>query len=650
MSASVLIVDDSLTVRMDLTEALQAAGFEVRPCSTLAEARQILATVRVALVVLDLLLPDGDGLELLREIRAGTEDVQPAVLLLSTEAEVKDRIRGLQTGADDYIGKPYDVAYVVARAKELVRAQAAGPSEGSTVLVVDDSSTFREELRRAFEGAGYAVLTASSGEDGLRVAAANRPSALVVDGVMPGIDGATVIRKIRMDPALRRVPCLLMTASQEGGDELRALDAGADAFVRKEEDVELILARLRAVLRAAASQPADTSSLLGPMRILAVDDSPTYLHELSTILRGEGYDVVSARSGEDAIEMLAVQPVDCILLDLRMPGIDGHETCRRIKAAPIVRDIPLILLTAVEDRTAVLDGFSTGADDFISKSSEVDVLKARVRAQLRRKQFEDEHRRVREELLRSEMDASEQRAARALAEERAAHVEELERKNRELEAFSYSVSHDLRAPLRSIDGFSKFLLEDNPDLAGSSRDHLNRIRASAQRMSELIDDLLELSRVSRIQIVRTAVDLSAIARLVVDDLQRREPERHVEVAIEAGLEARGDGRLLRAVLENLVGNAWKFSSKQPAARIEIGGIRLPEGVVYLVRDNGAGFDAANAHRLFAPFQRLHSQAEFSGTGIGLATVYRIVDRHGGRVWAESTPGKGATFYFTVPER
>src|SRR5262249_42633060 len=141
----------------------------------------------------------------------------------------------LQTGADEYVGKPYDAGYVVARARELVRSRA-GPEQAATILVVDDSSTFREELRQACEAAGYAVLTASSGEEGLRVAASNRPNAVVVDGVMPGIDGGTVIRKIRMDPALRRTPCVLLTASQDGGAELRALDAGADAFVRKEED------------------------------------------------------------------------------------------------------------------------------------------------------------------------------------------------------------------------------------------------------------------------------------------------------------------------------------------------------------------------------------------------------------------------------
>src|SRR5262249_21739989 len=187
------------------------------------------------------------------------------------------------------------------------------------------------------------------------LAAVGRPDAILVDGVLPGVDGATVIRRLRLDVVLRRVPCLLMTASDDRGGELRALDAGADAFVRKGEDIELILARLGATLRSVGARAPDASaSALGPKKILAVDDSQTFLAEIADSLRGEGYDVVPAHSGEEALELLAVQPVDCILLDLMMPGIGGQETCRRIKAAPALRDTPLILLTSANDRAARL--------------------------------------------------------------------------------------------------------------------------------------------------------------------------------------------------------------------------------------------------------------------------------------------------------
>jgi signal transduction histidine kinase len=227
-------------------------------------------------------------------------------------------------------------------------------------------------------------------------------------------------------------------------------------------------------------------------------------------------------------------------------------------------------------------------------------------------------------------------------------TEALDASNRELEAFCYSVSHDLRAPLRSIDGFSQALLEDlEGTLDEGSARHLERIRAAAQRMGTLIDDLLNLSRITRTGLTPHPVDLSALARAVVDDHAEAQPGRTVDVVIADGLEATGDPRLLRQVLENLIGNAWKFTSKQPEARVEFGALKKEGETIYFVKDNGAGFDPAYAERLFGVFQRLHSMTEFPGTGVGLAIVDRVIRRHGGRVWAEAMVGRGATFYFTL---
>jgi light-regulated signal transduction histidine kinase (bacteriophytochrome) len=227
---------------------------------------------------------------------------------------------------------------------------------------------------------------------------------------------------------------------------------------------------------------------------------------------------------------------------------------------------------------------------------------------------------------------------------------QIEAANRELETFSYSVSHDLRAPLRSLDGFSRALLEDyGPDLTGTAQDYLRRIRAASQRMGQLIDDLLGLAHVSRVGLLRRPVDLSAIADSIARELRQGDPTRQAEIRIASDMRASGDARLLQIALQNLLQNAWKFTSTRPVARLECGET-MKDGVrTYFVRDNGVGFDMTYAHKLFGAFQRLHTTAEFPGTGIGLATVQRIVHRHGGRVWAESQVEGGSTFYFTLAD-
>jgi signal transduction histidine kinase len=249
--------------------------------------------------------------------------------------------------------------------------------------------------------------------------------------------------------------------------------------------------------------------------------------------------------------------------------------------------------------------------------------------------------------------------SRILAERASKDLEdanrELEGTNRELEAFSYSVSHDLRAPLRAIDGFSQILQEDYEQaLDDEGMDYLGRVRAASGHMATLIDDLLDLSRVGRRPLRRELVDLSSLAAGILEELRASQPGREVEFSAGENIMAWGDASLLKVALENLLGNAWKFTARKEAARIEFGADKKPgqglQSPVYYVRDNGAGFDQTYADKLFGAFQRLHGQDEFEGTGIGLATVARIVHRHGGRVWAEGTVGEGATFYFTLGGR
>ncbi|MEU8239761.1 response regulator [Actinoplanes missouriensis] len=642
MTPTVLIVDDSLTVRMDLNDAFSDDGFTTILCATGAEARAAFAASVFDAAVLDVVLPDADGLELLTELRGCRAGV--VTMLLSSEHEVADRLAGLRIGADEYVGKPYDAGYVVARTRQLLgeAPQAAGHT---TVLVIDDSVTFREQLRDLLEPEGYAVLTAASGEDGLRMAADRRPNAVIVDGVMPGIDGATVIRRIRLDPALRDTPCILMTAADDYATEMQMLEAGADAFVRKQQDLAVVLAKLAAVLRQSAEQlPIESiSSLHGPGKVLTVSPERTERERWAESLRTEAYDIVQAGGIDDALELLAAQPVDCIVL-----GLDGDlelakATCRRVREVPQVGELPMIM-TGPEDR--MLDCLAAGADDYVRDSDVPEGLRVHVRAQIRRKQSHDEARRIREELMRRELDAAEERAARHLAETRAALVEELEWRNRELEAFSGSVSHDLRGPLQVISSFAEHVLdeEDGEPLGEATRHRITRIHAAALRMADLVESLLILARASRGDLRRATFDMTATARQVIGEVAARDPDRTVAFTVVEGMTADGDEGLVRVILENLINNAVKFSRKVENPLIEVGA----EEDRFYVRDNGAGFPSEQAGQLFRPFARLHDARDFPGTGIGLTTVHRAVERHGGEIWAESTEGKGATFWFTLP--
>jgi len=711
MTDTVLIVDDSLTVRMDLQDAFDEAGFLTRACGTAAAAREAFAGATFDVVVLDVLLPDGDGVDLLRELRASPDLSGAVVLMLSSEAEVKDRMRGLRTGADEYVGKPYDTHYVVAKARERLRErQAIADASGSTILVVDDSITFREALRQALEEAGYVVRVVGSGEEGLRAAAVERPTAMVVDSVLPGLDGAGVIRRLRLDIALRDMPCLLLTGSEGHEAELRAFEAGADAFARKEEGVELILARLAAVLRSAATTSSDkVTSLLGPKRILAVDDSPTYLAELASMLRDEGYDVVQARSGQEALELLALQTMDCILLDLMMPGLSGLDTCRQIKTAPVVRDIPLIMLTSVDDRATMLDALEAGADDYIQKSSEFEVLKARVRAQLRRKQFEDDNRRVRVELHAVELEAAKARAARALAESRAWLLEVLEQKNQALTAanaelltsqieiaqtnrelasanqakteFLSTMSHELRTPLNAIIGFSEILRDGIAGpLAPRQHEFAGHICDSGKHLLALINDILDLSKIEagKAEIELEPVDLDHVLADALEIVRERANARHVQLAVIATGRSdplRVDRRRLKQIVYNLLSNAVKFTPAQGRVTLEARlvdrrqaaaglpgfplGRRLPlpdnefESFVEIsVSDSGIGISADDLNHLFTPFTQIKNELARTteGTGLGLVTVARLAQMHGGTVAVTSSPQVGSCFSVWLPWR
>lgn len=368
---------------------------------------------------------------------------------------------------------------------------------------------------------------------------------------------------------------------------------------------------------SATAEPAETPSHVQPQRssVLVVDDNAD-LRSYITGLLSPYYDVAIAEDGQAALEAIRTRVPDIVLSDVMMPRLDGVGLVRALRADPRTACVPAILLSARAGEEAAIEGLDVGADDYLVKPFSARELLARVGTHVN------------------------------MARLRRTLLADLEQANRELDAFSYSVSHDLRAPLRAIGGFSRAVAEEcQPALNERCGDYLRRINRGVERMSTLIDAMLDLSRVSRAPLDAREVDVSALAREVVADFQEATPDRAVRVDVAPGLVASGDQRLLHMVLTNLIGNAWKFTARRETAHIEVGW--SADAKAFFVRDNGAGFDLKHAGRLFAPFQRFHSAKDYEGTGIGLATVQRAIVRHGGRVWADAEPDRGATFYFSI---
>lgn len=427
------------------------------------------------------------------------------------------------------------------------------------------------------------------------------------------------------------------------------------------------------------------------MKILSVDDNPENRYLVESMLRN-GFRVTSVHNGMEALEKLQQEPFDLILADILMPQMDGFELCRRVKHSEAFRRIPFVFYTATytEKKDEEL-GLALGASRFIVKpieqqkfleiiqevadEAQTGELKSAQPAEGEQELLESYNLRLVRKLdskveeleavsreLRNAIEVRDHEILerrQAEAEVRRLNVElegrvqsrtaELAVANHKLEAFASAVSHDLRSPLRRIVGLIEFLLENHGDnLEGEARNYLDLISGEARRMEGLVNALFRLSQATHGELRKEKVDLSQLASEIQNDLRRHQPERAVEFVAAPGVFVRGDPVLIRAVLQNLLDNAWKFTAKTARARIEFGVSGGSEGPIYFIRDNGAGFDNKLAARLFAPFQRLHSTEDFPGTGIGLAMARQIILRHGGRIWAEGAPDQGATFFFTLP--
>jgi len=577
------------------------------------------------------------------------------------------------------------------------------------ILAVDDTPESLALLIQTLSQENYQVRPADSGELALAAAAAQPPDMVLLDMRMKGLDGLEVLRRLKADEATRNIPVILVSAFADTREWVEGLTLGAVDYITKPFQTEELLTRVRTHIALCQAR----ESLVEQAKMLRRNNEElqreiTLRQEAEVTLRqhldrgersrraalsaleDQHRTAASLRESEEKYRTLINKMMNAfglheMIFDDRGEPIDyrflevnpAWEKTVGIKAEMVIGKTIREIMPNIEERwiqfygSIVKAGIPQEIEDYNAATNKYYQVYAYCPSDgkfavffndiTQRKLAEAEVKNLNQKLeLRVEARTQElQDSQLALlnvvddlnrqTKNLDAAVEKMAAANNELEAFTYSVSHDLRAPLRSIDGFSQAILEDcGGQLDREGREYLERVRRATQRMGRLIDDLLKLSRLGKLDLRRMRVDLTAIAKKILQNLRESDPGRVVEVVLQEGILVEGDPGLLGVVLENLLGNAWKFTAKTPHPRIEFGWAEGKGQQTCFIRDNGGGFDMAYAGKLVGAFQRLHTQEEFPGTGIGLATVRRILTRHGGRVWAEAKPGQGATFYFSVP--
>lgn len=550
------------------------------------------------------------------------------------------------------------------------------------ILIVEDNPTNLRLAKEILEDAGCSVEQAIDAEEAQALLGQTSPDLILMDIALPGMDGLSLTRKLRADARFKDIPIVALTASAMKGDAAKALAIGCQGYITKPIDTRrfaqqiLEFLPIQSQVVVEASHPADAPEI---EIILVVDDSATNRKLLRAGLEAEGFVVLEAANGVQALDVLERERVDALISDILMPCMDGFRLCSEIrKSEKGYAVLPFILYTATYDSPGDRELASTvGADGYVLKPAPIPVLlealrKARLGVPRTRPPMEarpaDSY--VLEQYSAALVRKLEERNCelqRALTMLQSAHeqivelnchlearVEQrtaaLEAVNKALESFAYSVAHDLRAPLRHICCFAELLKESaGVQLSDTCQGYISKITTAAKRMDQLISDLLAFSRSGRTTLAATPVELEPVLEEALQSVQADAPGRNIvwhRTPLPAG---HADPAMLRQVFINLLSNAIKYTRNRDPAVIEIGHCagRAHEVVVF-VRDNGVGFDMRHSRQLFGVFQRLHSDGEFEGTGIGLASAHQIIVRHGGRIWAEAVVNQGATFYFSVP--
>jgi len=584
----ILLVEDSPTQAEQTKYILERHGYQVATAQNGREAMNLLAAWKPNLVISDILMPEVDGYQLCRFIREERHLQDTPIILLTALSEPIDVMRALECGADNFIIKPFEENHLLKWVKLFLLEKGLQQQEEA-----------QKGLEFLFQGQKYFITS-----DRLQILN------LLLSTYEAAVEKNTELIK----------------AQKELKEQAQIL-AGINRVFHEAMTCETEEELGRTCLAAAEDLTGSKFGFIaeinreGLLDDIAVSDPGWAACRLPGTVKpiiAKGFHIRGI-FGRTVKEEKAIIINDPLTDPDRVGTPEGHPPIEAFLGVPLKHADKTIGLIGLGNKPGGYDLRDQIAAEALAPAIVESFLRKRAEARIKE---------LNADLL--------------------SHVRQLEAANKEMEAFSYSVSHDLRSPLRGITGFARMLQEDYGEkLDAKGLHYLEMIEKASIHMNELIDALLGLSRVTQAEMQQQTVDLSALARSIAENLQSSEPARQVDFIIAEGLVATGDPRLMKVVLENLLNNAWKFTGETPKARIELGVQDSDRGQVFFVRDNGVGFDMKYADKLFGAFKRLHGANEFPGTGIGLATVLRIINRHGGRIWAESAVDQGAAFYFTL---
>ena len=688
----VLVVEDSSTQAEKLKYLLEKNSYSVLTANCGKEALELLTKQKPAIIISDIIMPGMDGYELCRHIKHDENLKHIPVILLTALSDIADILKGLECNADNFVTKPYDESFLLSKIDHILLSNESNPSEkvqsGIEVAVSGKKFLITSQRRQIID------LLLSTHEIALQqknqLLAVQEQLKASNEQLQQRIEERTAAlnEAKRAGEAMRESESKYRNLFENMTEEVhfwqlvrdgegriktwRLIDANPPTLRTWDKTREQVLGKTTDEIFG----PGATEHYMPVVQKIFAEGKPYFYEDyfpnldkyfrFTSVPFGEHYITTGAdisdikkvelalRESEQRLKYhaqnspLAVVEWDADYVVIqwskeaeRMFGWTGEETLgKRIDTLNMIHeeDIPIVNKT--------MERLSSGKEPIVVSSNRNHTKSGAVIECIWYNSVLVDDKGKMASTMSLVQDITERKKMEDALQR---NVEQLGAANKELESFSYSLSHDLKSPLRAMMGFGKILLDDQFDkLDSTGRDFLQRIIGSADKMNGLIDDMLSLAKISRQEMTNQEIDLGEMARSIVGALQQNEPARIVDVVIAPDAKANGDARLMNIALSNLLGNAWKYSSKTPKPKIEFGIMEKNCERAYFVRDNGVGFDMKQSKRLFTPFQRLHSESQFAGTGIGLAIVKRVIQRHGGKVWAESEINEGATFCFTMP--